>query len=62
MNEQLFKVKIVQIIILLFSLCTIPFRTRIQSYYTDRQQSLRVYSTTKMVLYTKKEHTSEQRC
>ncbi len=36
MNEQLFKVKIVQIIaILLLSLCTIPLWPN-QSYYTDR--------------------------
>ena len=44
MKEQLFKVRIVQMINnpIIFSVYISSLRTRIQSYYTDRQQSLRV--------------------
>ena len=61
MNEQLFKVKIVQIIaILLFSLCTIPLFGQESKVITQIDNNLYEYrALTKMVLYTKKEHTSK---
>ena len=54
MNEQLFKVKIVQIAILLFSLCTIPLFGQESKVITQIDNNLYQYTLQRRWFYTPK--------